>query len=104
MEENTRTQELLLHAERCLRQEDVAKKILLAQLNCTLDEWLRNSFVELIEEMELQKQDDAIQDFCSRLAKVLQRSNISITWAEQSRWTADYHQCILQKKSTGLQH
>ena len=28
-------QELLLHAERCMRHEDVVKKILLAGLNCT---------------------------------------------------------------------
>jgi len=49
------TQELLLHAERCMRHEDVSKKIMLAGLNRTLDEWLCDSFVELIEEMELWK-------------------------------------------------
>jgi len=32
------TQELLLHAERCMRHEDVFKKIMLAGLNRTLDE------------------------------------------------------------------
>jgi hypothetical protein len=53
------TQELLLHAKRCMRHEDVSKKIMLAGLNCTLDEWLCDSFVELIEEMELWKWDDA---------------------------------------------
>ena len=47
------TQELLLHAERCMRHEDVVKKILLAGLNRTLDEWLCDSFAELIEEMEV---------------------------------------------------
>jgi len=45
------TQELLLHAERCMRHEDVSKQIMLAGLNRTLDEWLCDSFVELIEEM-----------------------------------------------------
>jgi len=77
------TQELLLHAERCTRHEDVSKKIMLAGLNRTLDEWLCDSFVELIEEMELWKWDDATGDFWSRLAKALQQSNISVTWAEQ---------------------
>ena len=77
------TQELLLHAERCMQHEDVSKKIMLAGLNRTLDEWLYDSFVELIEEMELWKWNDATGDFCSRLAKALQQSNISVTWAEQ---------------------
>ena len=39
--------------------------------------------MELIEEMELWKWDDATRDFWSRLAKALQQSNISVTWAEQ---------------------
>jgi len=78
------TQELLLHAERCMRHEDVSKKIMLADLNRTLDEWFCDSFVvKLIEEMELWKWDDATGDFWSRLAKALQKSNISVTWAEQ---------------------
>ena len=59
------------------------KKIMLAGLNRTLDEWLCDSFKELIEEMELWKWDDATGDFWSRLAKALQQSNISVTWAEQ---------------------
>jgi len=57
------TQELLLHAERCMRHEDVVVKMLLAELNSTLDEWLCDSFVELIKEMELWKWDDATRDF-----------------------------------------
>jgi len=77
------TQELLLHAERCMRHEDVYKKIMLAGLNCTLDEWLCDSFAELIEDMELWKWDDATRVIWSRLAKALQQSNISVTWAEQ---------------------
>ena len=32
------TQELFLHAERCMRHEDVSKEIMLAGLNCTSDE------------------------------------------------------------------
>ena len=95
------TQELLLHAERCMRHEDVSKKIMLAGLNRTLDEWLCDSCVELIEEMELWKWDDATGDFWSRLAKALQQSNISVTWAEQldSRW----HQGIPLENRVGLQ-
>jgi len=58
-------------------------KIMLAGLNRTLDEWLCDSSAELIEEMELWKWDDATRDFWSRLAKALQQSNISVTWAEQ---------------------
>jgi len=77
------TQELLLHAERCMRHEDVYKKIMLAGLNRTLDEWLCDSFAELIEDMELWKWDDATRVIWSRLAKALQQSNISVTWAEQ---------------------
>ena len=86
------TQELLLHAERCMRHEDVSKKIMLAGLNRTLHEWLCDSFVELIEEMELGKWDDATGDFWSILAKAMQQSNISVRG--QSSWTADWHQCI----------
>jgi len=56
---------------------------MLAGLNCTLDEWLCDFFVELVKEMELWKWDDATGDFWSRLAKALQQSNISVTWAEQ---------------------
>jgi len=56
------TQELLLHAERCMRHEDVVQKILLAGWNRTLDEWLCDSFPELIGEMELWKWDDATRD------------------------------------------
>jgi len=77
------TQELLLHAERCMRHEGVSKKIMLAGLKRNLDEWLCDSFVEVIEEMELWKWDDATGDFWSRLAKALPQSNISVTWAEQ---------------------
>jgi len=53
------------------------KKILLAGINRTLNEWLCDSFAELIEEMELWKWNDATGDFWSRLAKALQQSNIS---------------------------
>jgi len=56
---------------------------MLAGLNRILDEWLCDSFVELIEEMEVWKWDDATGDFWSRLAKALQQSNISVKWAEQ---------------------
>jgi len=51
---------------------------MLADLNSTLDEWLCDSFVELIEEMELWMWNDATGDFWSRLAKALQQSNISV--------------------------
>jgi len=79
------TQELLLHAKRSMRHEDVVKRIMLAGLFCdrTLDELLCDTFTELIEEMELWKWDGATGDFWSRLAKALQQSNIPITWAEQ---------------------
>jgi len=56
---------------------------MLAGLNRTLDEWLCDSFVGLIEEIKLWKWDDATGDFWSRLAKALQQSNISVTWAER---------------------
>jgi len=61
----------------------VSKKIMLAGLNRTLDEWLCDSFAELIEEIEQWKWDDAIGYFWSRLAKALQQISISVTWAEQ---------------------
>jgi len=61
---------------------------MLADLNSTLDEWLCDSFVELIEEMELWMWNDATGDFWSRLAKALQQSNISV------QVTADWYQCI----------
>ena len=53
------TQKLLLHAKRCMRHEDESKNMMLPGLNRTLDEWLCDSIVELIEEMELWKWDDA---------------------------------------------
>ena len=53
------TLRLLLHAEKCMRHEDVSERIMLAGLNRTLDEWFCDSFAELIEEMELWKWDDA---------------------------------------------
>jgi len=77
------TQELMLHAERCMRHEDVSKKIMLAGSNRTLDAWLCDYFAELIQEMELWKWVDATRDFWSRLAKVMQQSNVPVTWAEQ---------------------
>ena len=46
-------------------------------------EWLCDSFVELTEEVQLWKWDDATGDFWSRLAKALQQSNSSVTRAEQ---------------------
>ena len=94
------TQELLLHAERCMRHEDVSKKIMLAGLNRTLDEWLCDSFVELIEEMELWKWDDATGDFWSRLEKALQQSNISVTWAEHKN--EEDNQAGSKKQELGL--
>jgi len=69
--------------ERSMQYEDVSKTVMLAGLNRTLDECSCDSFAELIEEMELWKWDDATGDFWSRLAKALQQSNISVTWAEQ---------------------
>jgi len=66
-----------------MRHENVVEKFLLAELNCTLHEWLFDSFAELIQEMELWKWDDATGDFWSRLARALQQGNISVTWAEQ---------------------
>jgi len=66
-----------------MRHEDVSKRIMLTGLNRTLDEWLSDSFAELIEEMKLWKCNDATGDFWSRLARALQQSNISVTWAEQ---------------------
>ena len=94
------TQKLLLHAERCMRLENVSKKIMLAGINRTLDEWLHDSFVELIEEMKLWKWDDTTGDFCSRLAKALQQSCSRATFQsrEQSSWIADWHQCIPLEK------
>ena len=41
------TEELLLHAERCMRHEDVSKKFMLAGLNRILDECSCDSFSEL---------------------------------------------------------
>ena len=61
----------------------MVKKFLMAGLNRTLDEWLSDSFADLIEGMELWNWDDASGDLWSRLTKALQRNNISITWAEQ---------------------
>ena len=64
---------------------------MLTGLNCTLNEWLCDIFVKLIEEMELWKWDDSTGDFWSRLAKAVQQSNVSVAWAEQlySRLASD---------------
>ena len=56
---------------------------MLAGFNRTLDEWLCDSFAELIEEIELWKWDYATGDFWSRLAKHCSRATSgSVTWAE----------------------
>jgi len=67
----------------CDMRMPVCKKVMLAGLNRTLHEWLCDSFAELIEEMKLWRWNDATGNFWSRLAKALQQSNISVTWAEQ---------------------
>ena len=85
------TQELLLRADRCMRHEDVVKKILLVGLNRTLNEWSCESFAEPIEEMELWKWDDATGDFWSRLANALQHlSHIGRAVGQQTSISA-YH-------------
>jgi len=80
------TQELLLHSERYMRHKDVLKNILLAGLNRTLDEWLCDSFAELIEEMEMLKWDDATTDFWWILAQATSQS------LRQHSLTADHHE------------
>ena len=69
---------------------------MLAGLNRTLDEWSCDCFVELIEEMELWKWDDATGDFWSGRAKALQQSKIPVTLAEQldSRLASDDDDCF----------
>ena len=42
------TQELLLHAERCIQHEHVSKKVMRAGLHRTLDEWLCDSFARRV--------------------------------------------------------
>jgi len=64
---------------------------MLAGLKRTLDVWLCDSFVELIEEIELWKWDVATGDFWSRLAKALQQSNISVRAVGQQTGISAYH-------------
>jgi hypothetical protein len=64
-----------------MRHEDVVKKILLAGLNDFFDEWFCESFAKMIEEMDCGS-GNATGDFWSRLAKALQKSNISVMWTE----------------------
>ena len=75
-----------------MRHKDVVKKILLAGLKRTLDEWLCDSFAEPIEDMELWKWDDAKEDFWSKLAKAVQQATSQSRG--QSSWIADWQQCI----------
>jgi len=56
---------------------------MLAQLARTLDKWHLVSFTDLIEKMDLWKWNDAKKDFWSRLAKALQVTKVSVTWAEE---------------------
>ena len=56
---------------------------MLAQLARTLNEWHCVSFTDLIEEMDLWEWNDANKDFWSRLAKALQMTKVSVTWAEE---------------------
>jgi len=51
------TEKLLVYADRSMRHEDVVKKTPLAGLNQTSDEWLCDSFADLIEEMKMWKWD-----------------------------------------------
>jgi len=74
---------LLQHVDQCMRHEDVAKTIMLAQLARTLEEWHCNSFTDLIDEMELWDWNVANTDFWSRLAKSLHSQKVSVTWAKK---------------------
>ena len=94
------THELLLHAERCMRHEYVSKKIMLAGLNRTLDEWLCDSFVELIGEMELWKWDDATGDFLVETSKSTAAEQHLRNWVWEANEVQRYktgghsfHQC-----------
>ena len=84
------TLELLLHAERCMRHEDVSKEIMLAGLNRTLDEWVCDTVVKLIEEMELWKRDDATGDFCKSTAAEQHLSHVGRAVGHQTGSSA-YH-------------
>jgi len=77
------THALLQHVDQCKRHEDVVKKIMQAQLARTLTEWHCNSFIDLIDEMELRDWDVVNKDFWSRLAKSLHSQKVLVTWAEK---------------------
>jgi len=84
------TQELLLHAERCMRREDVSKKIMLAGLNRTLHECSCNSFAELIEEMELWKCRRLLVETSKSTAAEQHLSHVSRAVGQQTGISA-YH-------------
>jgi len=63
-------QALLQHVDKYMRQQDVVKKVMLAQLARTLTEWHCNLFTDLIDEMEWDW-NVANKDFWSRLANLL---------------------------------
>ena len=65
---------------------------MLAVSNRTLDEWLCDSFAELIEEMELWKWDDATGDFWSRLDTAAEQHLSHVGRAvEQKTGISSYH-------------
>jgi len=64
------TQALLQHVDQCMRHENVVITIMLVQLARTLTEWHCNSFIDLIDDMELWDWNVANKDFWSRLAKL----------------------------------
>jgi len=79
-----------------MRHEDVVKKVMPAQLACTLTEWHCKSFTDLIDDMELWDWNVANKDFWSRLAKLLHSQKVSVTWAE--KWSKKSLVCSSLKR------
>ena len=96
MSAHCRQKVLLQHVDQFMRDEDVVKKIMLAQLARTLTEWHCNSFTDLMDKMELWDWNVANKDFWSRLAKSLHSPKVSVTWAE--KWTKNSLQCSSLKR------
>jgi hypothetical protein len=78
------TQELCSYFHRCLKHEDVARKLTLRDLKLACEQWTCGSLRELREKMGLWKWDLTLCNRWARVAKCMQLLNIPGEFAEDA--------------------
>ena len=77
-------QELCRHLQRCLKHEDVARQLILRDLNPACEQWACGSLQALTEDMELWKCDLTLGNRWARVAKCMQLLSIPVELAEDA--------------------